>query len=1190
MLRALIHHWRLNLAVTAGAAVATAVLTGALVVGDSVRGSLRSLTEERLGEIDLAVVAEGLFRADLAERLSASPGGGASAGPNAESSAGPSGGSSGEVDEIVAAPAIALQGTAENPGSGARAARVAVWGVDERFGGLFATELPLGRAERAPGQIFPSVVINGALARELGVEAGDDVILSFERLSEVPRETLLGRTDPGSVLDSLRLTVRTALPDDPVDEEATATGLARFGLTPHQTLPLNAFVSLSRLQEELGRPGEANLLLVDTDDGPGGLAARLEATASLEDLGVKVGIPGASETSETPTGGFVVVESREYVLRSPVVRAVERIAEELGAETQPVLTYLANSMTKTAANRESPKAEAVGSEATGEPPTMPYSTVTAVPLPPDPAFPALRPLRPPSSLELESDELLLNAWAAEDLEAAAGDLVEMTFYGVGADDRLTTESATFRVAGVVAMEGLAADRSLTPDFPGIADAEDISSWDPPFPVDLSKIRPRDELYWDEHRGTPKAFVPLETGQRLWGNRFGRLTAIRLAPPEGLSPEELRARLAERLPRALDPRSLGLAVQPVRQRGLDAAAGATDFSQLFLAFSFFLIVAAALLVGLLFSLAIESRASEVGVLLAVGYRRLQVSRRLMAESLVLALVGVLAGSGLAVAYGAAVLAALGSWWVPLLGEEGSGLLTVHVGLTSLALGFCASVALVLAATWWATRRLTRLPVTRLLAGTASERREALHRGGRAKGVAWASAGVALSLLLTTALTGVSSPVLFFGAGAALLTAGLAAVFFWLRRDPGGLDRLAETSGAVTLAGAAARNSARNPGRSLLSVALVACAAFVLVGVGAFRKSGVEDLGRHSGAGGFELVAEASVPLRGDLAEADDRAELGLSEETAALLEGEEVFPLRLRPGEDASCLNLYKPEKPRLVGVTPALVGRGGFHFRDAVEERENPWSLLEGPLDGAEDGVVPAIGDYASVRWILQLGLGDELEITDERGEPLRLRIVARLEGSIFQSELLIPESAFLEHFPSRGGFGYFLIGSGRSHLDPQELAASLESDLERFGFDATSTRERLAAFEAVENTYLTTFQALGGLGLLLGTLGLGVVLIKNVLERRAELATLRAFGFRRGILAALVVVENAFLLLVGLGVGAVAGLAAVAPHLAAGGGEVPWGALGATLLAVFVVGLLASLTAVAATLRVPLLPVLKSE
>ena len=70
------------------------------------------------------------------------------------------------------------------------------------------------------------------------------------------------------------------------------------------------------------------------------------------------------------------------------------------------------------------------------------------------------------------------------------------------------------------------------------------------------------------------------------------------------------------------------------------------------------------------------------------------------------------------------------------------------------------------------------------------------------------------------------------------------------------------------------------------------------------------------------------------------------------------------------------------------------------------------------------------------------------------------------------------------------------------------ERELAEFGVDAVGTAERLAAFHRVENTYLSTFQALGGLGLLLGTFGLAAVMFRNVLERRRELALLRAVGY----------------------------------------------------------------------------------
>ena len=71
-----------------------------------------------------------------------------------------------------------------------------------------------------------------------------------------------------------------------------------------------------------------------------------------------------------------------------------------------------------------------------------------------------------------------------------------------------------------------------------------------------------------------------------------------------------------------------------------------------------------------------------------------------------------------------------------------------------------------------------------------------------------------------------------------------------------------------------------------------------------------------------------------------------------------------------------------------------------------------------------------------------------------------------------------------------------------------LEETLSDYGFDAASTAERLASYHRVENTYLSTFQMLGGLGMLLGTLGLAAVLLRNVFERRRELALLRAVGY----------------------------------------------------------------------------------
>jgi hypothetical protein len=387
--------------------------------------------------------------------------------------------------------------------------------------------------------------------------------------------------------------------------------------------------------------------------------------------------------------------------------------------------------------------------------------------------------------------------------------------------------------------------------------------------------------------------------------------------------------------------------------------------------------------------------------------------------------------------------------------------------------------------------------------------------------------------------------------------------------------------------AARNTSWNPGRSVLSVALVGCACFMIVAVGANRQEFGDELARRdSGSGGFALVAESDVPLHQDLNRPDARLDLGFDSATPEELEGAEVVAFRFLPGDDTSCLNLYQPEKPRVLGVPPEMIRRGGFRFQSTLELPpgvENPWELLEQPL---EPGVIPAFGDYSSMMWILHLALGQDLPLVDEYGQTIRLRLVGMLQGTVFQSELLVAEEAFLRHFPSRTGTSYFLVEA------PAERAEAagrlLESTLGRYGFDVTTARDKLARYKVVEHTYLSTFQTLGGLGLLLGTVGLAVILVRSVIERRGELATLRAFGFRRTSLAWLVIAENAFLLLVGISVGTAAALVAVAPRLASL--HVPWLSLLVTLAAILAVGMLSSIAAVVGALRVPLLPALKAE
>jgi hypothetical protein len=392
----------------------------------------------------------------------------------------------------------------------------------------------------------------------------------------------------------------------------------------------------------------------------------------------------------------------------------------------------------------------------------------------------------------------------------------------------------------------------------------------------------------------------------------------------------------------------------------------------------------------------------------------------------------------------------------------------------------------------------------------------------------------------------------------------------------------------------RTATRRRKRSLAIVAMLACGSFLIVAVGANRlDAGRDATKRSAGTGGFAFWGETSLPVVNDLNDPKGRDFFGLDETEMA---GVGFVPLRLRAGDEASCLNLNKAQKPRLLGVNPELLAqRGAFTFAKIADgvNRTNPWSaLVRGefyPVSGqplAADEVA-AIGDAASIQWALQKKIGDTLDYTDERGRTFKLRLVGGVANSILQGNLLIAETEFIQRFPSESGYRVFLVDAPAGATN---VSATLTRGLRDVGLELTPTSVRLNAFNAVQNTYLSTFQVLGGLGLLLGSIGLGVVVLRNVLERRSELALLTAVGFRARSVKWLVLSEHGALLLLGIATGALAAAVAILPGLLEPGAERHYTALVVTLAAVLVSGVMWTWSATWLALRGRLLAALRNE
>jgi ABC-type lipoprotein release transport system permease subunit len=1127
-------YWRTNLAVIAGVAAAVTVLAGALLVGDSVRGSLRDLVLQRLGQTALVVLSSDYFREDLAMAVASDP----------EFAAAFAG----------AAPLIVAQGIAADQDSGRRASQVLVYGVDERFWrfhGLDESGLAAVAGTTGEGAAARAALLSPALAREIGAAAGSTVLLRVQRPTDIPIESVHGRRDDLS--RSVRLTVRAVLPAD---------ALGEFSLQPQQGGVLAAFVPLGRLQQDLSLPGRVNAILVAAGRGDAAtgsaLASLVRRHAALEDVGLRARVLDASQAIAIESPTAIIDDARGDAARDALSGA--------NARAVPVFTYLVNTLR--AGGRE-----------------IPYSLVTATDL--DLVVPDWQPEE--SSLP----PLVLNDWAARDLSARVGDRVTLEYFVWQDPGQLATESANFRVAAVVPMTGLAGDRDLAPEYPGISTSTTLRDWDPPFPLDLGRIRPIDEDYWDRHRTTPKAFIPTSVGQALWRSRYGALTSIRVHPPAGTNLADARAQYLDRVRAAIDPLSIGgLAVQEVRAAGLSASRGATNFGEYFTYFSFFLVVSALLLASLFFKLGVEQRVREVGLLRAVGFTPPQVRRLFTIEALVLSALGSALGVLGALAYGALLMTGLRTWWMDAVGTTA---LSLHVSPVSLAIGALSGNVAAVVCIWWTLRTLSRISERSLLAGQlASDLWEGSAVRGPAEArpyVRWGRSPIAAAvfaglgaLLIGAGLAGaVPQAGAFFGAGASLLIAAMCGLSAWLKRPR---HALLSGHGWWPVARLGFRNAGYRPGRSVAAVAVMASAVFILVSVDAFRRDGHAVLDDpRSGTGGYPLLVSTVLPVAFDPNTDEGRALFGLSGAADV-----SIVPFRVRPGDDASCLNLYAPTRPRILGAQPGFIAAGRFSFAGSLdrsdEERENPWLLLNREYPG---GAIPVIGDANSLTYVLKLGLGDEFVLERERGAPVRLLIVAALSDSVLQSELVMSDANFRRLFPEQEGYQFFLAAVPLARAD--EVAAAIEDRLADFGGDVRHTAERLAEFHRVENTYLSTFQTLGGLGLLLGTIGLAAILLRNVLERRRELALLGAVGYDRRRLFGIVIAESALLLAFGLAAGVLCALLAILPAAIDRGGRLPAGAsLWLLLTTVFATGIVASVAATRAAIHARLLDALRAE
>jgi len=436
-------------------AVSTAVIGGSLIVGDSVRASLRQMTLSRLGGISHILHSPRFVREQLADELSKSD--------------------LGLLQTSHAAPGLLLPCSVEKKtadGQLRRAASVSILGLRESDWTMLD-----GGEVTAPKD--SGIVLGFRTATEINAVVGDSVSVWVELPSSIPRDSLLGERENISL--EMVLTVEGVL--------AESAGASRFSLQPAQQLPYNAFVSLSTFQQRLNleareasrrnpvaRPARVNTILVGSDERPAesevrsdtalatlmksdadnadSLQAELQKALTLSDLGLRV--------RPIEAGGFLSVESDSMILEDAVSDAVLQAAENLGMSAAPTLVYLMNEIS--AANQNDKKnlysmySIVAGLDFWQAAPLGPFRLTDDQPVP-----------------KLSDDEIILSAWLAEDLQVKVGDTVQTRWHEVGSHGDLPETHHGFTVKGILKPEDpVSINRDLTPFVEGVTDVESFS--------------------------------------------------------------------------------------------------------------------------------------------------------------------------------------------------------------------------------------------------------------------------------------------------------------------------------------------------------------------------------------------------------------------------------------------------------------------------------------------------------------------------------------------------------------------------------------------------------------------------------------------------------------------------------------------------------------------------------------------
>jgi ABC-type lipoprotein release transport system permease subunit len=389
VIKSFLHYFKANLLVALGVAISTMVLAGSLIIGDSVRHSLKQATFYRLGETThLVSVVERYFRQEMANEIEA------------------------DNSAIKATPILVLEGMAVADGGQQRANKVQIVGVNTDFTEISNTP---SLSELQNNEI----AISKNLAEKLQQGEGDNILVRIKKASLIPMNAPFVSAEETSV--ALRASIKKV-----VSKEE----MGRFNLKNSQTAPYNIFVSIERLNRLMEFEGKANQLLISTELETEEVATSVKYCLTPADAGLS--LKTIESTNE------IEVSTERVFLEEKVTETLKKLPD-----AELIVTYFVNGIGQSEAPIAKPEVDkAHSSQLTALSSFIPYSFVSSL-----------------SNQSLASNEIILNQWAADDLNAKIGDIITLKYFEIGPLRKLINSEAKFILKEIISMDSDLADPS-----------------------------------------------------------------------------------------------------------------------------------------------------------------------------------------------------------------------------------------------------------------------------------------------------------------------------------------------------------------------------------------------------------------------------------------------------------------------------------------------------------------------------------------------------------------------------------------------------------------------------------------------------------------------------------------------------------------------------------------------------------